>query len=274
MKKAINAWTIPNHVSFADMFAAIADAGYQGIELNIDRADASAHSLTMDSSAAQYDQINALSARYSLPVCSISTSLYGGALGSPDEPARAFAQSLLRKQLECADALGANGILAVPGGISEEVSIRQAYENSAHALQQLLPDIQKARIQVGLENVWNGFFESPMDMARFIDELACPYVGAYFDVGNVAVHAQPEYWIDILGERIRLVHVKDFLTGGRYEGKFVNLLQGSIRWEKVMAALRSVGYEGYITAELGQMPPYSHYLYTMTAQALDILLQL
>jgi hexulose-6-phosphate isomerase len=273
MKKAINAWTVPGSVSFEDMFKSISEAGFQGIELNIDGENASLHSLTLDSDRKEYDLINALAAKYSLPVCSISTSLYGGTLGSDDAKEREFGKTVLRKQLECAAALGADGILVVPGGISETTSIRQATMNSKQSLLDMKPEIEKAKLKVGVENVWNGFFASPTDMARFIDDLACPYIGAYFDVGNVAVHSYPEYWIEILGQRIFKIHVKDFQRSGWFNGSFVNLLQGDIRWNLVVKALKAAGYDGCLTAELGVLQAAPEYLYRITSDALDIILK-
>ena len=103
----------------------------------------------------------------------------------------------------------------------------QSYENSLTALEELKPEIEAAKIHVGVENVWNGFFTSPFDMKNFIDSLNCPYIGAYFDVGNVIAFSNAEYWIEILGTRICKIHVKDFKRNGSINrgGCFVNLLE-------------------------------------------------
>ncbi|MHB9033486.1 MAG: sugar phosphate isomerase/epimerase family protein [Anaerolineae bacterium] len=271
MKRAINAWTVPGSVTFEDMFRTVAAAGFEGIELNLDREGASAHSLTFNSTQSDYERISGLARQYNLPVCSISTSLYANKLGSDVVEDANEARRVLRKQLECAAALGADGILVVPGGISESRSIQQAYDCSKQTLLELVPEINRARIMVGLENVWNGFFASPFDMARFIDELHCQYIAAYFDVGNVAINAYPEYWIEILGRRICKVHVKDFRRPSMNSGAFVNLLEGSIRWEKVVPALRKIRYDGYLTAELADMPKTPEYCYQITNDALKII---
>jgi L-ribulose-5-phosphate 3-epimerase len=274
MKRAINAWTIPGSVTFDQMFKDIAAAGFEGIELNIDREGSSAHSLTFSMGQADYDKINALARQYHLPVCSISTSLYANNLGS-DVPAEAEnAKKVLRKQLECAAALGADGILVVPGGIGDNRSVQQAFANSKQTLLELVPEIIQSKIMVGVENVWNGFFASPFDMARFIDEINCPYIAAYFDVGNVAINAYPEYWIEVLGKRICKIHVKDFRRTSMNAGGWVNLLEGTIRWERVMPALRLAGYDGYLTAELADMPKTPEYLYRITNDALAIICNL
>ena len=45
MKIAINAWSIPASVPFPEAFAQVSAAGFDGIELNLDKEDASAHGL-------------------------------------------------------------------------------------------------------------------------------------------------------------------------------------------------------------------------------------
>ena len=274
MRKAINAWSIPQGVSFEERFQAVSEAGFDGIELNVDKDNSSGHSLTMSSDKETFTEINQLAEKYQLKVGSISTSLTGGKLASNLEAEREYAKDIIRKQIECATALGADTILTVPGGMTDQITLLQAYENSLRTLQELKTEIEASKIHVGLENVWNGFFTSPFDMKYFIDELDCPYIGAYFDVGNVIAFSEAEYWIEILGSRIRKIHVKDFKRNGGLNsgGLFVNLLEGSVNWKKAIPALKKVGYDSYLTAELGVMQDCPEYLYKTTSMALDIIL--
>ena len=273
MKKSINAWSVPESVDFETMFRQVKQAGFDGIELNVDVEGSSVHCLSQKTTDRELAAIRALSEKYGLPVTGISSSLYGGLLGSDDAKSRGEGQNLLRSQLRCAKALGADGILVVPGGIGEDCPMARAYENASRSLHEMKEEIEDSGIFVGLENVWNGFFLSPFDLRNFIDSLGSKSVGAYFDVGNVAISSSPEHWIEILGSRIGKVHVKDFArTHGRNTGWFVNLLEGSIDWKAVMTALRGAGYEGFLTAELGIMRQSPEYLYEITSSALDAIL--
>ncbi len=274
MKKAINAWSVPKHITFAEMFRDISGAGFEGIELNLDADNYSSHSLTMSTAKDTFNEINSLVEEYNLKVAGISTSLSGGKLGSDNKSVRESGKDIIRKQLECAAALGADGILTVPGGMTENISLLQAYENSFMAIEELKSEIESAKIYVGLENVWNGFFISPFDMKNFIDKLNCPYIGAYFDVGNVVAFSNPEYWIEILNTRICKVHVKDFKRNNAINrgGCFVNLLEGDVNWNKVILALCKAGYDGFLTAELAMMMECPEYLYKITSEALDIII--
>ena len=81
-----------------------------------------AMALTMDTTAEELKCVKDLSRQHSLPVTSISTSLYGDKLGGPGRDRRDQARVLLEKQLEYAEALGADGVLVVPGGIIDAVN--------------------------------------------------------------------------------------------------------------------------------------------------------
>ena len=98
-----------------------------------------------------------------------------------------FCEKLLETQLKFAKHLGARGILTVPGGMTDEISLDRSYKNSVKTLKELrsiADEYAKSGITTGVENVWNAFFTSPYDMARFVDELGAPF-SAYFDLGNV-----------------------------------------------------------------------------------------
>jgi hexulose-6-phosphate isomerase len=248
MKKSINAWTVDAKDNFEDMFRAVKEAGFEGIELNVDQDGHSAHSITLEQGT-DLDAIAALSRNYDLPVVSISTSLGGNTAGVGESRQRAH--KVIRRQIECARALGARAILSVPGGISGEISIQEAYKNSLECYREIEGEIVDSGVSVCLEQVWNGFFTSPFDMARFIDQLKNPAIGAYFDVGNVLAFSWPEYWIEVLDGRIRRLHVKDFKRGGGLfqGGSWVDLTKGDACWQKVIPALRKAGFDGYLTAE-------------------------
>jgi hexulose-6-phosphate isomerase len=114
---------------------------------------------------------------------------------------------------------------------------------------------EELRMNINVEEVWNNFLLSPMEMAAFVDSFKSPRVHSYFDVGNVVTFAWPEDWIRTLGKRIRKIHLKDYKGGpglfGGNKGSFVNLREGSINWPEVRKALGEVGYEGFMTTELG-----------------------
>ncbi len=254
MKRALNAWTFDSSLSMEQMFAAASSAGFEGIELNVD-SPGSPHALSMETTEADYADICALSEKYSLPVCSISTSLWGGLMGREDR--WEYAEKLLLKQIEAASCLGADGILTVPGGMGDGVSLDGARKNSIAFLKSQRETIEKLGIFVGVENVWNGFFLSPYDMASFIDEIGSPMIGAYLDVGNMIAFSVPEYWVEVLGNRIGKVHVKDYKRSGGLNsgGVWKDVTHGSADWHNIIPALRKAGYDGYLVGEVFRDSP-------------------
>ncbi len=255
MKQALNAWTVDQSMDMEQTFAAVAKAGFCAIELNMD-APGAPHGLSEKTTASDYAQIRRLSEKYQLPVCSIASSLWWQAgMGNPahwDD-----GQALLYKQIEAARELGAGGILIVPGGMNDTLSLDAARKNCIDFLRSQREYIEKSSIFVGVENVWNGFFLSPYDMASFIDEVDSPLVGAYLDVGNMLAFSTPEYWIEVLGERIGKVHVKDYKRNGGLNsgGTWQDITHGSADWKKIIPALRKTGYDGYLVGEVFKSDP-------------------
>ncbi len=115
---------------------------------------------------------------------------------------------------------------------------------------QLAGDADDRGVHIGIENVWNRFLLSPVEMRDLIDRVNSPWVGAYFDIGNAMAFGYPQDWIRTLGRRIIRVHAKDYdLTRPGTAGFDCPLGDGSVDWPAVMAALHEVQYEGPMTFE-------------------------
>jgi L-ribulose-5-phosphate 3-epimerase len=102
---------------------------------------------------------------------------------------------------------------------------------------------------IAMEEVWNRFLLSPLEMASYIDEFRSPWVKAWFDVGNVVLYGYPQDWIRTLGSRIVKVHLKDFKRG-KDSYAWVNLGEGDIDWPAVREAFTAIHYTGSATVEL------------------------
>ena len=162
----------------------------------------------------------------------------------------------IAKALRIVKALGGTSLLVVPGTVSVDVRYDIALEGTLAGLKQVAPIAEDLQIHVAVENVWNKFLLSPVEMRNLLDEVNSPYVGCYFDVGNFLGWAIPQHWIEILAHRIKKVHVKDFkVQVGNMDG-FVTLLQGDVDWKAVSQSLRTVGYDSYLSAEIPLHPVF------------------
>lgn len=272
MKKGINLGAVPGRFSLDEAFAMLNKAGFDGVELNMEaekRKDGKL-SLHCNCTESELAEIKELAKRHNLKITSFVTGLlWGLPLTSSDASVRENGMIAIKKMLDYAEYFGSDTVLVVPGYVSSDISYDEAYENALTALKELKPYAEAKKVAIGVENVWNKFLLSPLEMRDFIDKIDSPYVGAYFDIGNVVVNGYPEQWIKILGTRIKKLHAKGFKTSvGNITG-FVNLLEGDIDWKKVMEAIKQVGYDDFITAELDGYANFPMNLLFETSHAFD-----
>ncbi|MEK3889964.1 sugar phosphate isomerase/epimerase family protein [Bacillus sp. FSL K6-3431] len=271
MLKGINQWCYPEGTSIEEIFEYSKNAGFDAVELNL--YPEGGEGLTLATTRIEAERVASLASNYQLQLRSLSTSLlWGTPLSSSDENIRKQGMSVIEKMLEIASWIGMDTILVVPGVVSKEVSYDECYKRSQECIKQILPIAEKFNVKIGIENVWNKFLLSPLEMMRYIDEFQSNYVGAYFDVGNILQYGYPEQWIRILGNRILKVHVKDFSANVGNGNGFVPLLVGDVDWKAVRYALEDIGYEDTLTAEL---TPYALCPYTLaddTARHIDVIL--
>jgi hexulose-6-phosphate isomerase len=250
MLKAVNQWCFPEGTSLRQVFAASRDAGYDAVELNV--YPPGGVGLTLETTAGEADAIGRMAEEYGLQLRSLSTGLLSrNPLSSADPGVREQGAKVIRKQLELAERLGIDTILVVPGVVNESTAYDECYERSRIALEPLIREAEKRKVRIGIENVWNKFLLSPLEMKTYVDDFQSPCAGVYFDVGNILAYGFPEQWIRILGRRIFKVHVKDFRTNVGTGAGFVPLLSGNVNWPAVRKALIDVGYSDTLTAEIG-----------------------
>ena len=84
-----------------------------------------------------------------------------------------------------------------------------------------------------------------MKFRDYIDAFQSPWVGAYFDIGNMQKFAPAHEWVRILGTRTVKLDVKDW---GKKNG-FCRLGEGDVDWGKVRAELLKIGFTGWATRE-------------------------
>ena len=190
-----------------------------------------------------------------LIVPSVCGSLHGKySLSDPDPKVRALGVEALKVTLEDAKTYGADTILLIPGRVSDTVSYDACWERSVTELNKVIPFAASLGVTIAIENVWNNFLLSPMEMARYIDQFNSPFVRSYFDCGNVLVIGWPEQWIRILGKRIARIHIKEFSRKiadkqGKWAGFGVSLQEGDNNWPVITRALDEIGYTGWATIE-------------------------
>lgn len=261
MKKGINIWSFPEGMGIEECIALANKAGFDGIELSLNETGP----LGLESSAKDVFALRRFADNAGIELSSLASGLYWDyPPTSESKQVREKALDIAKKQLEFAAVLGVDTVLIVPGAVGVDflpnapvVPYERAYENALNFFSALAKEAEAVKVSVGIENVWNKFLLSPLEMRGFIDTIGSDYVGSYFDVGNVVYAGYPEHWISILNKRIKKVHFKDYRRQAGGLHGFIDLLAGDVDYPEVVRALEAIGYDGYVIAEM--IPPYTHH---------------
>lgn len=275
IKKGINIWSFPSDMPIIECMKLAKRAGFEGIELAL----ALKGPLSMESQDDEIVCYKKAADEIGIVINSLATGLYWQfSLTSNREDIRELAKQVVKRQLEAAALLGADCILVCPGTVgvdfkpedvvpdakeiqffagSEVIEYDVAYERALNALKELAPYAEKLGVVIGIENIWNKFLLSPLEMRNFIDEIDSDWVQAFLDVGNLILTGYPEHWIKILGKRIKKVHFKDYRRDAKGLAGFVDLLSGDVDFIRVIEEFIKIDYKGWANAEM--CPTYKLY---------------
>ena len=257
MYKALNYWVFGGFDGSRTPFEFIdwaAAAGLDGVELTV--GDCLKPDITEREcrAVAEYARKKGIGLRTLASVTGWSC-----ALGASDKTERQAAIAFTRRYLQIAAWIGAETVLVVPGATRipweparPVLGYRQVWEATTAAVRELAPFAEEIGVNLALENVWNRFLLSPMEWRCFLDQFDSERVGMYFDTGNACIYARPQDYPEILGGRIKAVHLKTFTeTDGGMHGFFGDdLLAGEVDYASVIKALDAIGYTGTYTVEM------------------------
>ena len=279
MIKSISYWSMKDGLAgthpIADALRTAKDAGYQGLELCIGTDGV----LSTSTSQADCQKYRKMIDESGVKVETLAAGLTWGVNPTSDDPATRRRSIDIHKAalqraawLECQTMLYVPGIVKSP--ITPDVIIRyvRALERAREAAKELLDTAEKVNVELGIENVWNGLFYSPLEFRDFVDSFKSTKAVIYFDIGNgLGYHQHAPHWIELLGKRIKRIHVKDYKNAiGNLNG-FCDLLAGDVPWQQTIAALRAIGYDRTMTAE---MIPWDPGVLQRTSVAMDRILAL
>jgi len=243
IRKAVQIYMLPKNLSYADRFKLARDVGFEGVEGQTVEDPKVAEEIKKASEDAQ------------IPIHSVmNMAHWKNPLSSADPAVVQKSLDGMKTSLQNAKLWGAETVLLVPAVVNAQTSYHDAWVRSQKNIRTLIPLAKELNVVIAIEEVWNKFLLSPLEMARYVDEFKSPWIKSYFDVGNVVIFGYPQDWIHTLGRRFVKVHIKDFkvLSHGfsPFQTEFVNLGDGDIDWAAVRQAFADVGYTGWATTEL------------------------
>ena len=229
---------LPEKLSYGDRFKLARDVGFEVVQVPTEPDAGKAEEIkkAADSAGIRIDSV-------------MNMDHWKYPLSSSDRAAVEKSLAGIRTSLHNANLWGADVVLLVPAVVDAKTSYHDAWARSQKEIRTLIPLAEELKVVIGIEEVWNRFLLSPLEMAKYIDEFQSPWIKAWFDVGNVVLYGYPQDWIHTLGRRIVKVHLKDFKR--KEDGyAWVNLGDGDVDWGAVRQAFADVGYSGSVIAEL------------------------
>ena len=208
-------------------------------------------------------------------VDSIATGMsWGVSPTSNDRSIREKSIKLHQDALKVASFLDCKALLFVPGVVKSPISpdiVRydKALDRLREAINQMLPIAEDLNVDLCMENVWNGFFYSPIELRDFVDSFDSDKLGVYLDIGNLIGYQQyPPHWVELLNSRIKRVQIKDFQENFDWTGSFsfCDIGAGDVPWKETIAALNAIQYKSTIIAE---MLPWDETILSRTSAAMD-----
>jgi L-ribulose-5-phosphate 3-epimerase len=229
---------LPNGLNHADRFKMARDTGFEVVQAPT----------TPDQNAAEQIKNAADSAKIRIDSV-MNMDHWDYPLSSNDPAVVEKSLAGMRTSLHNAKLWGSDAVLLVPAVVNPQTSYRDAWVRSQIQIRELIPLAAELKIVIALEEVWNRFLLSPIEMDKYIREFHSPWIKAWFDVGNVLLYGYPQDWIRTLGTNTVKLHVKDFKR--QKDGyAWVNLGDGDVDWPEVRKALAEVRYAGSAIAEL------------------------
>ena len=238
IKKGVLLDMLPAKLSYADRMKMARDVGFEVIQAptNPDQREAEEIKKAADAANVRIDSV-------------MNMDHWKYPLSSSDATGVEMSLAGMRTSLHNAKLWGSDAVLLVPAVVNPQTSYRDAWSRSQKEIRKLVPLAEELKIVIAIEEVWNKFLLSPLEMATYVSEFKSPWIQAWFDVGNVLLYGYPQDWIRTLGKSIAKVHLKDFKR--KEDGyEWVNLGDGDVDWAAVREAFREIGYSGSAITEL------------------------
>jgi len=167
MKAGSNQWAFPEGMAAAQAISLAKEVGFEAFEVCIGETGP----VPLDATEGDLRAIRRHADQMGIELTSVGSGLgWQYPISSPNPKLRSTAKETFARVLQMAQWLGVDAVLTVPGAVTADVPYDVALENALAALQDLAPTAEKHQVCLAVENVWNKFLLSPVEMRDFIDQ--------------------------------------------------------------------------------------------------------
>jgi fatty-acyl-CoA synthase len=227
--------------SLDQVVRAAREYGYDGVELRLLDGEI----INADLPASERKRIRDTFAAASLPVCCLDTSIRVAADGDLEATS-----ADLRAFIALAREIDAPFVRVFGGESPADWSPAATFDRAAAVLNGAAADAEAAGVAVVLET--HDAFASAKSVAEVLRRAPSKAIGALWDTHHpYRMGEQPDEVLDLLGDRILHVHVKDARRNdaARTGWDLLLLGEGEVPVRDSLAALRRRGYDGWIAVE-------------------------
>ena len=251
IKKSVTIWAIEGGVDGKyDVNQAanlLNNVGFNSVELSVSQGGI----INVNSSIDEIQHIKKKFDEKGIMISSLSTLLFNQvSITSTNYDEKAFALKLANKMLEMASIAEIPTIQISPGRVTDTEDYKNVYYIAIKECIVLSKRAKELGVLLTVENDWQNFLLSPLEFSRFIDDVNERNFGVCFDTGNSALYGFPEQWINILGNKIKKVHLTDLRITHKFFPKFCDINEGQLDIKNICRTLKDNGYNNYLTLEV------------------------
>ncbi len=243
--------------SFDDAVTRLATIGYEGVEVMADVPHAWPAYMLPEQKAALRHSLE----RNNLAISNVNAFMmhavddprqkyWHPSWIEPDPHYRALRSRHTTKAISLAKDLGAKCITTEPGGpIAPGESWKAGLDLFVETLKPVLEHAEREEVQLLVEPEPGLLIETAEQAQEFMGRFDSPWLGLNFDIGHsYCVGEDPARVVPLLARYIRHVHLEDIASSRVHQHLLPG--EGAIDFVPVVGALRSGGYDGWITVEL------------------------
>jgi sugar phosphate isomerase/epimerase len=212
---------------------------------NIELADSGNHSLNPK----RLERLQELRSSYELEF-SVHAPYADTNLSADDDLIREWVLKRIRASIRFASELEAKYIVIHPGWTTatEPFMRGRSWSLNIRSLRWLHKYAGDYGVDCLLENVPNStpYLLVTVDDFRLFDEEMTPQLNYVLDVGHAHLQGEVFDFIDMLGPKIKHVHVSD---NEGLQDQHLPIGEGTVDWKVVMGALKKSGFDGWVVVE-------------------------
>lgn len=232
---------------------AVADAGYDGIELLFDEP----FLYPPEATGEEYDEVETALNRNDIAISNCNAFMltaiedfHHPSFIEPDEDYRRRRVDYTLDSIDAAAELGCDRISIEPGGpVPEEKSREWAMETFVEALDELAEKAESRGVDVMVEPEPDLLIETSDEFLDLMDRVDSERITCNFDAGHLfCMGEDPAELVETLAPYTRHYHLEDIPEDRSHE--HTQLGDGAMDIDGFLQAVEDSGYDGYVTVEL------------------------